>query len=87
MIIDEHELIERFTEGDDVGYDYLIKNAEDNEQIRILQSLKELYQAVSGNYDNKTNLDAYEEARNVLLKEKIGLSIYLIVEINDLTNQ
>lgn len=84
MIIDEHELIEKFSYGDDVGYDYLIVNAEDKEQIKILKNLKNLYESVSKCDEDKENLNAYEEARNILLQEKVGLNMFLIAEINDL---
>lgn len=85
MIIDENELIEKFIDGDDVAYDFIINQAEDEEQIKVLENLKDLYVAVISDLSNKLNIDAYEEARNVLLKEKIGLSMYLIVEITELT--
>lgn len=85
MIIDEHELIEKFSYGDDVGYDYLIVNAEDEEQIKTLKNLKNLYESVSKYDEEKENLNAYEEARNILLQEKVGLNMFLIAEINDLT--
>lgn len=85
MIIDENELIEKFIDGDDVAYDFIIGQAEDAEQIKVLENLKDLYVAVISDLSNKLNIDAYEEARNVLLKEKIGLSMYLIVEITELT--
>ena len=85
MIIDENELIEKFIDGDDVAYDFIINQAEDEEQIKVLENLKDLYVAVISDLSNKLNIDAYEEARNILLKEKIGLSMYLIVEITELT--
>ena len=85
MIIDENELIEKFIDGDDVAYDFIINQAEDEEQIKVLENLKDLYVTVISNLSNKLNIDAYEEARNVLLKEKIGLSMYLIIEITELT--
>lgn len=85
MIIDENELIEKFIDGDDVAYDFIINQAEDKEQIKVLENLKDLYVAVISDLSNKLNIDAYEEARNVLLKEKIGLSMYLIIEITELT--
>ena len=85
MIIDENELIEKFIDGDDVAYDFIMNQAEDEEQIKVLENLKDLYIAVIADMSNKLNIDAYEEARNILLKEKIGLSMYLIVEITELT--
>ena len=85
MIIDENELIEKFIDGDDVAYDFIMSQAEDEEQIKVLENLKDLYVAVISDLSNKLNIDAYEEARNVLLKEKIGLSMYLIIEITELT--
>lgn len=85
MIIDENELIEKFIDGDDVAYDFIMNQAEDEEQIKVLENLKDLYVAVISDLSNKLNIDAYEEARNILLKEKIGLSMYLIVEITELT--
>ena len=85
MIIDENELIEKFIDGDDVAYDFIISQAEDVEQIKVLENLKDLYVAVISDLSNKMNIDAYEEARNVLLKETIGLSMYLIIEITELT--
>lgn len=85
MIIDENELIEKFIDGDDVAYDFIINQAEDKEQIKVLENLKDLYITVISNLSNKLSIDAYEEARNVLLKEKIGLSMYLIIEITELT--
>ena len=85
MIIDENELIEKFIDGDDVAYDFIINQAEDEEQIKVLENLKDLYVAVISDLSNKLNIDAYEEARNILLKEKIGLSMYLIIEITELT--
>lgn len=85
MIIDENELIEKFIDGDDVAYDFIMSQAEDEEQIKVLENLKDLYVAVISDLSNKLNIDAYEEARNILLKEKIGLSMYLIVEITELT--
>lgn len=39
MIISETILIEKFSESDDKGYDYLIDNAESDEQVSVLQSL------------------------------------------------
>ena len=85
MIIDENELIEKFIDGDDVAYDFIINQAEDEEQIKVLENLKDIYITVISNLSNELNIDAYEEARNVSLKEKIGLSMYLIVEITELT--
>lgn len=85
MIIDENELIEKFIDGDDVAYDFIINQAEDEEQVEVLENLKDLYVAVISDLSNKLNIDAYEEARNVLLKEKIGISMYLIIEITELT--
>ena len=85
MIIDENELIEKFIDGDDVAYDFIINQAEDEEQIKVLENLKDLYITVISNLSNKLSIDAYEEARNILLKEKIGLSMYLIIEITELT--
>ena len=85
MIIDENELIEKFIDGDDVAYDFIMSQAEDEEQIKVLENLKGLYVAVISDLSNKLNIDAYEEARNILLKEKIGLSMYLIIEITELT--
>ena len=85
MIIDENELIEKFIDGDDVAYDFIINQAEDEEQIKVLENLKDLYITVISNLSNELNIDAYEEARNILLKEKIGLSMYLIIEITELT--
>jgi hypothetical protein len=40
MIISETILIEKFSESDDKGYDYLIDNAESDEQVSVLQSLR-----------------------------------------------
>lgn len=85
MIIDENELIEKFIDGDDVAYDFIINQTEDEEQIKVLENLKDLYITVISNLSNELNIDTYEEARNVSLKEKIGLSMYLIVEITELT--
>ena len=85
MIIDENELIEKFIDGDDVAYDFIINQTEDEEQIKVLENLKDLYITVISNLSNELNIDAYEEARNILLKEKIGLSMYLIIEITELT--
>lgn len=85
MMIDENELIEKFIDGDDVAYDFIINQAEDEEQIKVLENLKDLYITVISNMSNELNIDAYEEARNILLKEKIGLSMYLIIEITELT--
>lgn len=88
MIIDENDLMEQFSFGDDVGYAFLINNAEDEEQVLVLSKLSEIYKTIvdSENEDIEDALNAYEEARNAILKEEIGLNMAIIIEISCLTN-
>lgn len=79
MIINETVLIEKFSESDDKGYDYLIDNAKNDDQVGVLQSLQSIYHLI-GDIITK---EEYVDYRNLLLKEEIQLSDHLIKEINN----
>lgn len=79
MIISETVLIEKFSESDDKGYDYLIDNAENDEQVSVLQSLQSIYYLIG---DGITK-EEYVDYRNLLLKEELQLPDHLIEEINN----
>ena len=79
MIISETVLIEKFSESDDKGYDYLIDNAENDEQVSVLQSLQSIYYLVG---DGITK-EEYVNYRNLLFKEELQLPDHLIEEIKN----
>jgi len=79
MIISETVLIEKFSESDDKGYDYLIDNAENDEQVSVLQSLQSIYCLIG---DGITK-EEYVDYRNLLFKEELQLPDHLIEEINN----
>lgn len=79
MIISETVLIEKFSESDDKGYDYLIDNAENDEQVSVLQSLQSMYHLIG---DGITK-EEYIDYRNLLFKEELQLPDHLIEEINN----
>lgn len=75
MIINENVLLEKFEESEDKGYDYLIDNAETDEQIENLLRLQEL---ANGVVDAVTCQD-YVSRRNIILGA-IGVNISLLSE-------
>lgn len=79
MIINETILIEKFSESDDKGYEYLIDNAENDEQVSVLQSLKSIYCLIG---DGITK-EEYVDYRNLLLREELQLLDHLIEKINN----
>ena len=79
MIISETVLIEKFSESDDKGYDYLIDNAENDDQVSVLQSLQSIYYLVG---DGITK-EEYVNYRNLLFKEELQLPDHLIEEIKN----
>lgn len=79
MIISETVLIEKFSESDDKGYDYLIDNAENDEQVSVLQSLQSIYYLVG----NGITKEEYVDYRNLLFKEELQLPDHLIEKINN----
>lgn len=79
MIINETILIEKFSESDDKGYEYLIDNAENDEQVSVLQSLQSIYYLIG----NGITKEEYVDYRNLLLKEELQLLNHLIEEINN----
>lgn len=79
MIISETILIEKFSESDDKGYDYLIDNAESDEQVSVLQSLQSIYYLVG----NGITKEEYVDYRNLLFKEELQLPDHLIEKINN----
>lgn len=79
MIINETILIEKFSESDDKGYDYLIDNAENDEQVNVLQSLQSMYYLIG----DAITKEEYVDYRNLLFKEELQLLNHLIEEINN----